>query len=386
MKPTSVLAPGRAPSGLQVERRRPPELTDLDELLFEGRLAPKEDDATTERRVVWLRAAALHHLEANPYYRRLASAQGVTAADVAGMDDGDLHRLPLVSSGAFKSRRLSEAAGPGVKLCLSSGTGGNQSVVPRDDRTLERLLGTVTFGVRSLLGDRERRRLLVLGPPTDEAGDLWFSYVLSLGRLINDTSFFVHDDVLDLGAAIEALASAADGTQQLLVGPPALVADLLDTVERAGVALGLGDGFVLTAGGWKKRADERVDRDAFEARLASTLSVPRDRCRDAFNMVELNTVVFECEAGVKHIPPWLEVVVRRPRDMSVAGDGETGVLTYLDPTPLSYPGFVFSDDLGHVTRGVCACGRGGRFMTIERRVAGIEERGCALKMQRYADG
>src|SRR5262249_1300905 len=113
------------------------------------------------------------------------------------------------------------------------------------------------------------------------------------------------------------------------------------------------------------------------------LGVERSRVRDVFNMVELNTVLFECEASRKHVPPWLHVSARRAADMSVAPAGEVGLLCYLDPTATSYPGFVLSDDLGHIDDAQCPCGRYGETISISRRLTTIEDRGCGLSLDRY---
>ena len=101
--------------------------------------------------------------------------------------------------------------------------------------------------------------------------------------------------------------------------------------------------------------------------------------RDTFNMVELNTVILECRYHRKHVPPWVHATTRDPRTLSPLPSGVEGVLSYLDPTPVSYPGFVFSDDLGVVFEAVeCGCGRLGDVLAISRRIDRVKERVDAL--------
>jgi len=98
-------------------------------------------------------------------------------------------------------------------------------------------------------------------------------------------------------------------------------------------------------------------------------------------MVELNTVVLECSAKRKHVPPWLYVRARNAADLTVLDDCEEGVLSFLDGTAESYPAFILSDDIGAVVSNMkCECGRTTDVVEIRRRVRRIEERGCALRM------
>ena len=171
----------------------PSTISPLDVALFEGtRGYATRDDAT---QLAWIREAVEHHLASSPVFQRLAAARGFTAAALAEVSD--LARVPLVSSGSFKRRAIAASTPGPHKLCTSSGTGGTKSLVPRDGQTLERYVGGVLHGIREFLGDRERRRALVLGPPPHEVGDLWFTYSLSLAEVLNETAYFVAGGRLD---------------------------------------------------------------------------------------------------------------------------------------------------------------------------------------------
>jgi long-chain-fatty-acid---luciferin-component ligase len=360
-------------------RLRASDLASLDELLYGSCAAPQNID---EKRLAWIIESVSLHLETCEVYRRVSEHQGFDLESLKGT--GDLGQVPLLSSGTFKRRRVESHVVGAVKACTSSGTRGTQSMVIRDRPTLERFVGTVVFGVEEFLGHRDERDAFVLGPTKEDAGDLWFSYVLSLIGLLYETRFLVTNDIFRPGHLYEALSDASVEAP-LLVGPPTLLYDFLCWMEAHGRALQLGDrgGLVVTAGGWKRRANEEVDRAALTEMTVRSLGVPEGGVRDAFNMVELNTVIQECEHHQKHIPPWLHVIARRPADLSLCANGEEGLLSYLDPTPTSYPGFVLSDDFGSVQTVDCPCGRMGEVLRLRRRMQGIEERGCGLKMDRY---
>jgi long-chain-fatty-acid---luciferin-component ligase len=139
---------------------------------------------------------------------------------------------------------------------------------------------------------------------------------------------------------------------------------------------------VITAGGWKRATGSVVPRDELTDLVVSAFALPEGgQVRDCFNMVELNSVLFECEHQVKHVPPWLRVTARDPGTLEVLPSGAQGTLAFLDALPTSYPGFLLSDDFGTVRYGVaCPCGRTSDVLDVTRRIQTVEARGCALKM------
>lgn len=321
----------------------------------------------------------------NRDYRRFAQAAGVTIERVRheGPD-----AIPLVPSSVFKQRDLvTEPLDGQLRRCTSSGTQGGRSVVNRDRRTLQRFLGSITSTLEILGLDAGRAtRFHVLGPDTAEAADLWFSYVLSIVDLIHPTDFHVRHGVFLVDDLIKRLLDREEGVQPVLIGPPVLVMELAVRVKErcGGIDLGADDGMVITAGGWKRFTGQAVPRRELIELLAGVFELDgADRVRDCFNMVELNTVVSSCAERRMHVPPWLRVTARDPADLRVLGDGESGLLGFVDPLPTSYPGFVLSDDLGSVCYGVdCPCGRRSDVLRIERRLSRVESRGCALKLDK----
>ncbi len=374
----------RAVSHATTERVRPADYTELDYIIYTAedsyRQPPSHSDV-----LGWMVQAVDHHLAGSPAYARLAEARGFDPRLLAVT--GDLASIPLISSGSFKRRSVATRTEGRVRLCTSSGTMGAKSVVPRDDRTLERFMGTILHGLRHFLGQSEMRRALVLGPRQEEAGNLWFSYSLSLAELVNEAEYFVQDERFLQDALFNALAGLNADTQPIIVTPPSLLQSFFDWMDRQGLRLDLSanDAVIITAGGWKRNESEAVDRKDLECRGTNLLGIARSSFRDVFNMVELNSLIFECGYARKHLPPWLHVDARSANSLASLPEGEAGMLAYLDPTPLSYPGFVLSDDLGTVTHERCPCGISGSVLRLTRRLTSIEERGCGLKMSRYQE-
>jgi long-chain-fatty-acid---luciferin-component ligase len=363
-------------------------LTRLDRVLYgEVDWRDLSAEAQDELRLQAVAESVAYHRARNPRYAAFCERRGFRGDELGGIDD--LAAVPQLPVTAFKRADIVTDSGePVAKRCTSSGTLGGVSVVLRDRTTIDRLLGSVISGIR-LLGDwtEHERRVVNLGPPAEAAGDLWFAYVMGLLELIAPTDHVVEDGVLRLEEAVAALVDACREGQCFLVGPPLLVRRLAEHHLERGRRVPGRPPIVVTAGGWKRQTGERIDREDLDRLAMSAFGIPnRGGVRDAFNMVELNTVLFECAGRRKHAPPWLHVIVRGLRDLAPVPAGEPGLLSFLDPTAQSYPCFIVADDVGLVRRDRCSCGLPGTTVEIHRRLERVEARGCALKMEAFDVG
>lgn len=297
----------------------------------------------------------------------------------------DLNRIPVIPTTAFKRAKvLSVPESEVAKWCKSSGTKGLQSLIARDRLSLERLLGSVRLGM-GLIGDwyEHEVKVINLGPAQEDAGDIWISYVMSLVELLFDT-----DSTMNIDTAIAKVERALGEFEVVfLIGPPFMVNQLLDRLADVGKTIAGADKlYVITAGGWKKHAGGMVSRPALQEKMQAQLGMADLRqYRDCFNQVELNSVFFECDHHKKHIPPWVHAVARHPETLAALPDGETGLLSFLDASAISYPAFLVSDDVGVIRRGACGCGREAVTVEILRRVEGRASRGCALVIEALAE-
>jgi long-chain-fatty-acid---luciferin-component ligase len=359
-------------------------VTSIDRVIFgqDPFRLPESDQAAFQIELV--RNAVSFHLEQCPFFARYAQRVNFVLDHLDG--EQGLSAVPQIPTGVFKRTTVrSETPEVDVRRCTSSGTRGNLSVIWRDRQTIQRLFGSIQAGITEFLGDPHEDEVVVinLGPSQQEAGDLWFAYVLSLVELGYETRHMVRDGVLDGAETAEAIMRArSDAKMVVVIGSPAVMYDV--TRACPGDRRSDSDGarvVAITAGGWKGRDGREVSRHLLTEAVVNAFGVedPRD-VRDTFNQVELNTVLFECECGGKHVPPWLCAFTRSPRSLAPQDDGEVGLLSYLDPSALSYPAFIISDDLGVVKGGGCACGRPGKTLELYRRVDRNEHWGCALKM------
>jgi len=340
-------------------------------------------------RVDLMRYSIAQQRRGNAAYDSYCRARGFSE-DTLGTED-DLARVPLLPSALFKRASgvvSSLATGP-VLATTSSGTQGTVSTVPRCDVTLLRFFASVAAGNRELLGhERLDQRVLHVGPTMAGAPTLWIAYVMAGVGVIMPSQSYMSGSTVALDLLTEHLADTDRDAGVTMIGPPALLVDVADHVAGLG-GLRLRKSLqVVTMGGWKRLQGESVDRPTFRERTVDAFGLDgTDQVRDTYNMVELNSVLFECGNHTLHVPPWLHVGARDPRTLRPLPEGGTGVLAFLDPTPVSYPGYLLSDDFGIVRRHVdCPCGIHGDSVTVTRRINRVESRGCALKLDTIATG
>jgi hypothetical protein len=152
---------------------------------------------------------------------------------------------------------------------------------------------------------------------------------------------------------------------------------LYQPLHDSGSRLPLHDGVLLHGGGWKKLADQAVDRETFNEGLGATCGVTE--VVNYYGMVEQTGSIFlECPEGHLHSSCYSDVLVRRP-DFGLAAAGEPGTLQLLSVLPTSYPGHnLLSEDQGELLgEDDCACGRKGRYFRVHGRIRQAEIRGCS---------
>lgn len=356
----------------------------LDAVLSSDKIFYGDFNKSREQLNKFMYDAVSWHMQNNKYYKEYCEKNSFRIENI----HEDLWKIPAMPSAIFKRhKKFTVTRDDGSILpTTSSGTQGTISQVPRDNETLMRFFASVTAGVQDVLNiEQQDLNVFCLSPANDEVEHLWISYVLAGILVYYPTKYYVSNGVFHMDKLIEDLRnldSVDENNQVLIVGPPALILDVTKKLEET-ESLNLGEHCkILTIGGWKSRQGESVKRELFDQRVAAAFGLLNtEYVRDVYNMVELNTVIFECKNHHKHCPPWLYARAFDPKTLEVLPSGELGILGYFDPTPLSYPGFILSDDFGRVYEKVnCSCGICSDVIQIERRINKLESRGCALKI------
>lgn len=363
-------------------------ISELDDLIYQNEECfnfKMEDIKSIKEKMIV--SSFAYHYENCEDYRNYCKSLGVTPDDIA--KDSNIKRIPLITSTLFKELPIRTCKEDEVvKKCISSGTKGSTSTVYRDETTLNRFLGSVQITMDQIL-NIDDTYCINLGPSTEEAGDLWFSYTMSTLDMLYPTKNMVIDDNFSPDKTVELINEVKDSYENIIIiGAPIMFLELLQYMENEDIKIKeCSNIFFITAGGWKRFSGQAIPRTEFREKIQTFfINSKNENFRDVLNLVELNSILPECEHQVKHIVPWLDVFILDPVKMEPLPDGEAGLIAFLDPTSTSYPCFILTDDIGRISlNGKCKCGRNGLGLEYIKRVKSPESRGCALKIdKKYA--
>jgi long-chain-fatty-acid---luciferin-component ligase len=318
-----------------------------------------------------------HRNGSRDYDRWVAKAKGVSPSDPTS--------FPPIATTVFKAAEvLSVPAADVAKWCVSSGTLGIQSRVGRDRTTLDRMMGCVRSAL-SLIRQwhEEELQVLHLGPANEEAGDIWFPYLMSLTELLYPTEHLMVGRRLETERAREMVGDLMASRKHIgIIGAPFAVTQLCESIRDSGDRLQCGDRLtVVVGGGWKRHTGIALEKPAFRRLVCEAFGLSDDgNVRDAFNQVELNSLMLECVDHRMHIPPWVHAFTRAPDTLEPLPNGMHGLISFVDLSVSSYPCTIVGDDLGRVHDGPCTCGRPGPLLEVIRRVDRGFQRGCALAL------
>lgn len=171
-----------------------------------------------------------------------------------------------------------------------------------------------------------------------------------------------------------------EGKRVNIAGPPFWLNRILERMIKEDRKVKLPDSQVLTGGGWKAEEDKRTPEEIFREKVENVLGIPQDRYHDVYAMSECSSVFLSCEGHYKHIPPTIVPLVL-DEELNPIGYDEFGRFAFIDPIPISYPGFIITGDKVKLIERCPACNRKGPVLDIEvSRLPGVEGRGCAAIM------
>jgi hypothetical protein len=325
-----------------------------------------------------------HHARRCPPYaslvedwRRHRRGEAISAED-----------YPFVPVSLFKEVELRSTDEPVLQVRSSSTMSAAPSRIFVDSDTRKRQTLSATRVWTDYLGS-ERRPYLVFDTEASARGSGALSArgaaILSLMHLASEFHFVCRESEAGIEVDPEALARALDAIGErpfFAYGfTYILYQSHLQLASRGGpLRPAHPDSVLLHSGGWKRLEKIAVDKPALGRTVASVWGLEPDRVIDFYGSVELVGIPFpDCPNGLKHVPYWSQVVVRRADDLTPCGVGEAGLLQLLSLLPLSAPNHsVLTEDLGELALlDGCDCGRRGRAFVFRGRAPRAELRGCS---------
>ena len=322
---------------------------------------------------------AKRHAERCPAYGRMLAALNTDLCAIT-----DYEQLPALPVRLFKELDLKSVPDEEiVRTMTSSGTTGQRVSKIYLDRETAALQSKVLARIMESALGKQRLPMIIVDSAAVLQNPAMFS---ARGAGIRGFSLFGRDTVYALDEdmrlnrdALNAFLVKHRGEPVFLFGFTSIIwQHFYAELHKAGQSLQIENGVLLHGGGWKKLADQAVDKQKFKHALQSVCG--NIRVLDYYGMVEqTGTIYLECEHGHLHAPVWSDVLIRRPLDFSVAAQGETGLIEVVSVLPGSYPGHaLLTEDEGRVLgEDDCPCGRLGKYFEIHGRVRRAETRGCS---------
>jgi len=299
----------------------------------------------------------------------------------------DLPYLPVSVFKANPPLSLVPASEAKRTLTSSSTSGQVPSRVVLDAATSRRMTKGVITIIRDFVGAARRPYLVIdtkenLGRQSELGAR--GAAIQALGSFATEIVSCLRLDARgELGLDLEMLLACAAKWKEaevLVYGfTYVLWTQLVQPLQRRGIALGMPNVHVLHSGGWKRLEQQAVTKDRFARDVASVFGCSEDRVIDYYGMVENVGVVYpDCARGYKHVPAFADVIIRDPLTLAPVEPGQQGLVQVCSVLPTSFPGFLLlTDDMGEIIgHDGCGCGRRGTHFRFLRRVPKVEVRGC----------
>lgn len=322
------------------------------------------------------------HYKTCDAYKRIVDAFGIDLKQITSYDE-----LPFLPVRLFKELELRSVPKEEiVKTMTSSGTSGQRvSRIYVDRKTAGYQQKTLVKLVSSFTGSA-RMPMLIIDCPSVVKNRAMFSArgagILGFSIFGRDKLYALNDEMELDAEGVGAFLEKHKGEQIFLFGFTFMVwqhfyKELL-RLKRQGTVWDLSKGILIHGGGWKKLEGEAVSREEFHAGLQKACGL--HQIYDYYGMVEQTGCIYmQCEYGHLHASIFSDVIVRRPKDFSVCGIGEKGILQVVSAIPESYPGHsLLTEDEGMLLgEDDCPCKRKGKYFSVIGRLKNAEIRGCS---------
>ena len=298
--------------------------------------------------------------------------------------------LPFLPVRLFKEFDLKSIAKENIfKTMTSSGTS-NQAVskIYLDKTTAANQQKTLVK-IASNFIQTSRMPMLIIDCPSVIKDRNMFSArgaaILGFSIFGTDRTYALDDEMNINFNAINSFLEKHKGQKILLFGFTFVIWQFFyKKLKELNTKIDLANAILIHGGGWKKLINEAVSKSEYKQALneiCGTKSI-----HDYYGMVEQTGCIYmECECGNLHASVFSDIIVRNPKDFSVANFGEKGIIQVCSLLPESYPGHsLLTEDEGIILgEDDCACGRKGKYFQILGRIKNAEIRGCSDTYEKH---
>lgn len=321
-----------------------------------------------------------HYMEC-PSYKRMLDALGI---DINYLPDYE--KIPFLPVRLFKEFELCSCEKKDVvKIMTSSGTTGQQvSRIFLDRVTSSAQQKCLTKIVSHFLGTK-RVPMLILDSSAVIKNRNMFSArgagILGFSMFGSKRQYALDENMeLDING-MKAFLEAHKNETIFLFGFTFMIwQHFYKKLLESGYRPDISKGVLIHGGGWKKLVNEKVSPEEYKQSLKDVCGILPENVHDYYGMVEQTGCIYmECRCGHLHTSAFSDVIIRRPKDFSIAAKGEKGLVEVVSVLPESYPGHILlTEDEGIVLgEDDCPCGLKGKYFKILGRIKNAEIRGCS---------
>ncbi len=333
----------------------------------------------------YLKELSLKHYQKCENYRKIVDKLNCNLSEIKNYTE-----IPFLPVRLFKEFDLKSIPTEEVfKTMTSSGTSGQAvSKIYLDKTTASNQQKTLVKIVSDFTG-ASRMPMLIIDSPSVIKNRNMFSArgagILGFSIFGADRTYALDDDMNINIPVIEAFLEKHKGQKILLFGFTFMIWQFFyKKLKELNIKLDLSNGILIHGGGWKKLVNEAVSKEEYKQSLNDVCGIKS--VHDYYGMVEQTGCVYmECEYGHLHASIFSDVIIRNPRDFSIAKTGEKGLIQVCSLLPESYPGHsLLTEDEGIVLgEDDCPCGRKGKYFKILGRIKNAEIRGCSDTYEKH---
>jgi len=333
--------------------------------------------------------AFTHHFNNCKDYRKYSEMNNIKLDDIKTVKD--IIKIQPIPSDAFRDvdkliRSIPE--NEIVSVATSSSTTSQKPCrYPLDAVTLRRTVKSAIQFLKDV--DFTSGSVFMLTPSAQESDTglvKGMSYALQKGFNFGENLYFaVKKGKFETERLISQIKESTSRPRHIY-GPPFAFMHLVEYIEDNNIELKLDKGSrLVTTGGWKTVKRDVTKGELIE-RVSKAFGVNCDQIRDGYGLTDIYTMIVECENHQKHVPPWVHVSARNPKNINEeVKDGKSGLLVLMSCFVNSYPAFVVTGDMGAVWKSKCKCGRTGQIVEHRGRATKLGARGCAIRLEQFME-
>ena len=335
------------------------------------------------------------HYKYNDFYRTYCKESGNITPDNI-LTFNDLPKIPVIPNNLFKAGKVDAMLTLPLEYKQlefhTEGVQGYHGLAYRDSVSNEyAIIGLYLLYVELMdLRKVGSPAALFLTPSLADAPNLGMLRALAvLNSIFTAQAYAMENNQFNFDLAIKFIKKWDGQLPIFIIGPPFIVSFFIEYLKANNIKFNLGENArIMTAGGWKRHTGQIISKDELTQKICDTFGIKPTQYRDLFGLIELNQFSMECAFHKKHIPPFCEFFIKDLNDTSkVCEDGKEGMVTILDPTVLTYPGFISTPDVGIVNHNyACECGRTSSIINIVGRAHKAEDVNCSITLDKFLQG